>query len=96
MARKKSTDLVIPAVEARLDDIIVLDNGQTARIVDMGTIMHTVTQEVPVKVLSYELCDGEWGGYRTSSSMIGNEELTIKARPEDKSWWWRMVNRFRW
>ena len=98
MSRKKKAipEVVVGASEVLEGDVIVLDGGNRARVVSVGSLTHTVTQEVPVKVVSYELLDGDWQGARSNTSMLGHEELTIEERPEDqKSVLWHVRNWFR-
>lgn len=93
MARKRDTSIGIEANDLVEGDVIIIGEGNRAKVVSLGKVSHTITQEVPVNIVAYELLDGEWAGARANTSLLGSEEIVIEERlSERRSWWARWFN----
>jgi len=94
MAKRRIATEAIPCGELLEGDVIMVGEGHRAKVVSLGHVSHTVTQEIPVRVVQYELLDGEWAGAQAHAPYLGSDEVEIEEREDTRSRWQRIKSFF--
>lgn len=63
--------------------VVVLNDGTLARVVELARVEHEVKHTIPLAVVTYELLDGPWKGARSSTPLLGSDEVdVVPVRPK--------------
>lgn len=81
----------LPTVADKVDrlstgQIVILNDGTPARVVEIARVEHEVKHTVPLAVVTYELLDGPWKGARSSTPLLGTDEVDIVPAPRKRTW----------
>jgi hypothetical protein len=76
----------IPRVSDKVDrlcagQVVILNDGTMARVVEIARVEHEVKHTVPLAVVTYELLDGPWKGARSSTPLLGSDEVDVVPAP---------------
>lgn len=82
MKNVKGTEITCSELSA--NDVIVLDDGNEARIIGVDKIAHTITNVVDLNVVKYEVIDGPSKGSLAARPLFNTDPVILVETPQQR------------